>query len=81
MAKELEALRSQRHSDASVGHTESPEFPDSRQDSPDYPLELAGTAILDDTGLEDGYFELDDFVIDRDTVIEVFKLYVSFVAF
>jgi hypothetical protein len=81
MAKELEALRSQRHYDASVSQTESPELPDSTRDSPDYPSELAGTAVLDDTGLEDEFFELEDFVIERETVVEIFKLYVSFEAF
>jgi hypothetical protein len=80
MAKELEALRSQRHYDASAAPTESPEFPESSQDSPDHPLELSGTAILDDSELDDEPFELEDVVIDKDTVVEIFTLY-AFPAF
>jgi hypothetical protein len=74
MARELEALRSQRHSDAASGLTESPEFPDSTQDSPDHPSELSGIAVLDETGVEDEYFELENFVIEKGTVVEIFKL-------
>jgi hypothetical protein len=75
MAKELEALRSQRHYDTSAAPAESPEFPESSQDSPDHPLELSGTAVLDDSELEDEPFELEDIVIERDTIVEIFRLY------
>jgi hypothetical protein len=78
MAKELEALRSQRHDDAAHGLTESPEFPESSQDSPDHPSELSGVAILDDTGLDDEPFQLEECIIGKDTVVEIFKLLVMF---
>jgi hypothetical protein len=74
MAKELEALRSQRHDDGAPGATESPEFPDSSQDSPDHPSELSGIAIIDDSGLGHEPFELEECVIGKDTIVEIFKL-------
>ena len=73
MAKELEALRSQRQDASSHGHTESPSVPES-QDSPDHPSELSGTAMLDDTGLGEEHFELEEFVVDKDMVVDIFKL-------
>jgi hypothetical protein len=74
MAKELEALRSQRHDDGAHGATESPEFPDSSQDSPDHPLDLSGIAMIDDSGLGHEPFELEECVIGKDTIVEIFKL-------
>jgi hypothetical protein len=74
MAKELEALRSQRYDDGGLGTTESPEFPESSQDSPDHPSELSGTATIDDSGLSDEPFELEECVIGKDTIVEIFKL-------
>jgi hypothetical protein len=77
MAKELETLRSQRHADAAPGDTESPKFPDSTQDSPDHPLDLSGVAMIDDSGLSDEPFELEECIIEKDTVVEIFKLSVT----
>lgn len=73
MAKELEALRSQRQDAAAHSLTESPSVPDT-QDSPDHPSELLGTATLDETDIDVDHFKLEDFVVDKDTVIDVFKL-------
>jgi hypothetical protein len=73
MAKELEALRSLRHDDVAHGSTESSSVPDT-QDSPDHPTDLSGTAMLDASDLDDEGFELGDFVVDRDTVVDIFKL-------
>jgi hypothetical protein len=74
MARELEALRSQRLDDAAHGQTESPEFPESSQDSPDHPSELSGIALLDSTGLGDDMFELEECILGKDTIVEIFKL-------
>ena len=74
MAKELEVLRSQRQEDAALGLTESPSLPESMQESPDHPLELSVTATLDESGLDSGYFQLEDVIIEKDTVVEIFKL-------
>ena len=74
MAKELEVLRSQRQDGGAQGLTESPEVPESSQDSPDHPLHLSGVAMLDESGLEDEDFGLEDCIIKKDTVIEIFKL-------
>ncbi|KAH3953335.1 hypothetical protein HBH53_041310 [Parastagonospora nodorum] len=74
MAKELEALKTSRH-DAVHSHTESPNELDTTQDSPDHPLNLTGTATLDLSGLERNDYELDDCVINSDTVIEIFQLF------
>jgi hypothetical protein len=74
MARELEVLRSQRQDDVAHGQTESNGFPESSQDSPDHLSELSGVAILDYSGLDDEPFQLDEFIIGKDTVIEVFKL-------
>jgi hypothetical protein len=76
MAKELEALRSLRQDNAIQGSTESYSVPDT-QDSPEHPPELSETAVLDETDLGDENFELEDFVIDRDTVVDIFKMYVQ----
>ena len=76
MAKELEALRNKRQDEFAHGPTESPSVPET-QDSPDHPSELSGLAILDESNLDDEYFELEEFVVDRDTVVDIFKMYVS----
>jgi hypothetical protein len=76
MAKELEVLRSLRQDNATQVSTESSSVPDT-QDSPDHPSELSGTAVLDETDLGDENFELEDFVIDRDTVVDIFKMFVD----
>jgi hypothetical protein len=74
MARELEVLRSQRPDDVAHGKTESPEFPETSQDSPDHPSELSGVAILDDSDLDDEPFQLEECILGKDTVVESFKL-------
>ncbi|KAF1839013.1 hypothetical protein BDW02DRAFT_564352 [Decorospora gaudefroyi] len=74
MAKELEALRSQKTEDGNKSFTESPSLPESMLDSPDHPAEQPGMATVDETGLDQDYFQLEDFVIDRDTVVGVFSM-------
>jgi hypothetical protein len=76
MAKELEALKSQKHDDAGHGATESPSVPDSSQHSPDYPSEPAGTAVLDHSNLDD-QFQLEDFIIKKELVVEIFGMLVT----
>lgn len=72
MARELEALRNQKD-DTGLKSTVSPSLPDSTFDSPEYSLEQSGTAVLIDFGLKDQY-QLGPFVIDRETVIDIFKV-------
>jgi hypothetical protein len=74
MAKEIEALKSKRDESMAPGTAASSEISDPTQESPEHPAELSGIAVLDDTGLESEYFELEDFVIERETVIEIFQL-------
>jgi hypothetical protein len=74
MAKELEALKTRKHNDADSRPADSPDMADTTQDSPDHPVNLSGTATLDLSGLDTNGFELDDCVISRGTVIEVFQL-------
>lgn len=73
MAKELEVLRSLRHDGVAHGSTASSSVPET-QDSPDHPSELSGIAVLDESGLDDEGFGLEDFVVDRDTVVDIFKV-------
>lgn len=72
MARELEALRSQREENG-LKSTVSPSIADTTFDSPEYTLEQSGTAVLSDFGLKDQY-HLGPFVLDRDTVVEIFKM-------
>lgn len=74
MAKELEALKNQKHEDSGHRLTESPSMPESAQDSPDHPSEHPGTAVLDVTGITQDHFQLEDFIIDKDLVIDVYKM-------
>lgn len=74
MAKELEILRNKRQDGGAQGLTESPEVPESSQDSPDHPVQLSGTAMIDESGLGDEDFGLENCIIKKDTVIEIFKL-------
>jgi hypothetical protein len=76
MAKELEALKSQLHDDGNHRMTESPSRTEPSQHSPDRPTEPSGLVVLDESGLDYDQFQLDDFVIAKPTVIEIFKLYV-----
>ncbi|KAJ4303014.1 hypothetical protein N0V90_001905 [Kalmusia sp. IMI 367209] len=69
MAKELEALRNQRE-DNGLKSTVSP---DTQFDSPEYTLEQSGTAVLMEFGLK-GQYELGACVLDRNTVVEIFKM-------
>ncbi|CAO2649469.1 Nn.00g068540.m01.CDS01 [Neocucurbitaria sp. VM-36] len=78
MAKELEALKNQKQDDFANRLTESPSMPGSAQDSPDHPLEQSGTAVLDETGLTQDYYQLDDFIIDKDLVIDIYKIFCAF---
>jgi hypothetical protein len=73
MARELEALRNQRYDGVTQGTNESPSLPESSHDSPDHPSELFGIAMLDASDLDEQY-ELEDCVIARETVVEIFKL-------
>lgn len=73
MAKELEALKSQKHDDAGRGTTESPSVPGSSQHSPDHPFEHAGTAIIDESELDDHY-QLENLKLEKNLVVEVFKM-------
>lgn len=72
MAKELETLRNQRE-DNGLKSTVSP---DTHFDSPEYALEHSGTAMVTDFGTKDQY-QLESFTIDRNTVADVFKMYVQ----
>jgi hypothetical protein len=74
MAKELEALKIRRIEDAAKSLTESPSIPGSAQDSPGRPSEHLETATVDETGLTQHSFQLEDFVIDRDTVGGIFSM-------
>jgi hypothetical protein len=74
MAKEIEALKSRRDDSMATGTTASSEVSDPTQESPEHPAELSGVASLDETGLESEAFELEDFVIEREAVIEIFRL-------
>ena len=69
MARELETLKSQREE---IG-LKSTVSPDTQFDSPDSTLEQSGTAIVTDFGTRDQY-QIDDFVIDRNTVVDMFKM-------
>ena len=69
MARELETLRNQREENG-LKSTISPE---TQFDSPDSTLEQSGTAIVTDFGSREQY-QLDEFVIDRNTVIDMFKM-------
>jgi hypothetical protein len=71
MAKELEALRSRRTEDVAQSLTESPSVPGS---SPDSPPEHPGKATIDETGLDQEQFQLEDFVIDKETVVGIFNM-------
>lgn len=71
MAKELETLRHQRE-DNGFKSTMSPE---THFESPEYSFEQSGVAVITDFGTKERY-ELENFVIDRNTVAEVFKMYV-----
>jgi hypothetical protein len=77
MAKELEALKSQRTEDGSRSFTQtSPSLPESAQESVDQPSSHPSIAKVDETGLMQEYFQLDDFVVDRDTVVGIFSVWV-----
>ncbi|KAF1851011.1 uncharacterized protein K460DRAFT_272345 [Cucurbitaria berberidis CBS 394.84] len=78
MAKELEALKNQQQEDTAQRFTESPSIPDSVQDSPDGPIEHPGTAVLDETGITQDHFQLEDFVIDKDLAVEIFRVFCVF---
>ena len=71
MAKELEALRSRRTEDVAQSLTESPSVLGS---SPDNPQEHPGKATIDETGLDQEQFQLDDFFIDKETVVGIFNM-------
>jgi hypothetical protein len=68
MAKELETLRHQREDNG----FKSTVSPDTHFDSPEYALEQSGTAVVTDFGIKEEY-QLEDFVIDRDTAADVIK--------
>lgn len=69
MARELETLRNQREENG-LKSTISPE---TQFDSPDSTLEQSGTAVVTDFGSREQY-QLGEFVIDRNTVIDMFKM-------
>jgi len=69
MAKELEALRSQREASGQ----KSTMSPDQQFESPEYTLEQAGVALLNNSGLKEQY-QLETFIINRETVVEIFEL-------
>jgi hypothetical protein len=71
MAKELEALRSRRTEDTAQSLTESPSVPGS---SPDNPPGHPGKVTVVETGLDQDKFQLEDFVIDRETVVGIFSM-------
>ncbi|KAF1971835.1 hypothetical protein BU23DRAFT_470039 [Bimuria novae-zelandiae CBS 107.79] len=73
MARELETLRNQRE-DNGLKSTMSP---DTQFDSPEYTLEQSGTAVVTDFGSKEHY-QLGDFIIDRDTVVGMFKIFATF---
>lgn len=73
MAKELQALRSQRQEDVSNSHDDSP-APESTGQSSDNAAEHPGIATLDFSEVTQDYFQLDEFAIDRDTVIQIFQV-------
>jgi hypothetical protein len=74
MAKELEALKNRKHDDTGSRPADSPDMAGTTQDSPDHPANLSGTATVDLVRLDTNAFELDNCVISRETVIEVFQL-------
>jgi hypothetical protein len=77
MAKELEALKSRRTEDGSRHFTQtSPSLPESAKESVDQTSSHARIATVDETGLTQKHFQLDDFVIDRDTVVGIFSVWV-----
>jgi hypothetical protein len=78
MAKELETLRSRRAEDAVQSLTESPSIPGSIQDSPDHPTDHPGKATVVDTGLTQDEFQLDEFTIDKETVVGIFSMCVAY---
>ncbi|KAF2637852.1 hypothetical protein P280DRAFT_492219 [Massarina eburnea CBS 473.64] len=74
MARELEALR---HHKEEIGQksTVSPSTNNETTfESPEYALEVSGTAVISEFGMKDQY-KLDTFVIDQDTVIEIFRIF------
>jgi hypothetical protein len=73
MAKELEALRSQRE-EAGLRSFQTPSLPDSSMiGSPEYTMEQPGTVNLSEVGIR-GEYQLGTFTIDRDTVVDIFKV-------
>lgn len=74
MAKELEALKNQRQNDGGHRLTESPSMPDSAQESPEHPLNHPEIAVLDETEITQDRFQLEDFIIHKDLVIDIFKV-------
>ncbi|KAF2868369.1 hypothetical protein BDV95DRAFT_597235 [Massariosphaeria phaeospora] len=73
MARELEALKSQRHEDGSKS-TVSPSTRD-ESSSPAYSIVPVGTAVLDESEALPETFHLGDFIIDKATTVDIFRIY------
>lgn len=76
MAKQLEALKSQR-AEESTKSSASPSIPDFSDLSPIMDMDYSTRLTFDDSDLTDEIFELAGFVIDRETVVDVYHMYVS----
>ncbi|KAH7122679.1 hypothetical protein B0J11DRAFT_581370 [Dendryphion nanum] len=74
MARQLEELKSQR-ADEPGKSTESPSFGDVSDVSPNFDVEYPYRLTFDDSDLIKEQFELADFVIDRETVVEVYYIF------
>ena len=72
MARELEALKSQTQDEGGV--TKSPSTADLGHNPPESGLGYSGVAVVDDSGLIPSVFQLGAFSLDKDVVIDCFKM-------
>lgn len=74
MARELEALKHQKGEGAVPRETASPSLDDSLGPSPEDFVETPGAAAFDYSNLESETFQLAEFMIDSQSVTEIFRM-------
>lgn len=74
MARELEklkSLKSEDHRPASIAPSSEPGL---SVNSAELPSKASGEAVLDGSGIDFDNFQLGTFVVDKDTVVDIFTM-------
>ena len=74
MARELEALKTQKADESGGVSTTSPSMADISLSTPESALNCTGIPVLDESNLVSESFQLGTFIIDKKSVIDLFRM-------